>query len=69
MTALGTAPLSFQWLQNGTNLDNVGNVSGVQTPTLTLANVAGNNAGTYQAIVSNSWGSVTSQVATLTVLA
>ena len=68
MTALGTAPLSFQWLQNGTNLDNVGNVSGVQTPTLTLANVAGNNAGTYQAIVSNSWGSVTSQVATLTVI-
>jgi len=68
VTALGTAPLCFQWLQNGTNLADGGNVAGAQTSTLILTNVVGSNAGTYQAIVSNSWGSVTSQVATLTVV-
>ena len=68
VTALGTAPLGFQWLRNGTNLNDAGNLSGAQTPSLVLTNVVGSNAGTYQAIVSNAWGSVTSQVATLTVV-
>ena len=68
VTALGTSPLQFQWLQNGTGLNDGGNVSGSQTPTLNLTNATGANAGTYQAIVSNTWGSVTSSVVNLSVV-
>jgi uncharacterized delta-60 repeat protein len=66
VTALGTSPL-YQWLQNGTNLSDGGNVWGSQAATLSLTNVGAFNAGSYQAIVSNAFGSVTSVVATLTV--
>lgn len=68
VTASGSAPLNFQWRQNGTNLTDSGNISGAQTSTLTLTNLVGANAGSYQAVVSNAWGSVTSQVATLSVV-
>ena len=68
VTVLGTTPLYFQWLQNGTNLNDGGNVSGSQSPTLNLTNVSGFNAGSYQVIVSNTWGSVTSLTASLSVV-
>jgi hypothetical protein len=38
-------------------------------PTLTLDNVTAGNAGYYSVVVTNSWGSVTSAAASLTVLA
>jgi hypothetical protein len=38
-------------------------------PTLTLYNVNANEAGNYSAIITNAWGSVTSSVVTLTVVA
>ena len=61
-TAVGEPSLSYQWLFNGTNLLNQTNA------TCTLAAVATNNAGNYQMVVTNPYGSVTSSVATLTVL-
>jgi hypothetical protein len=59
--ANGTVPLSYGWQFNGSN------VSGATMTNLMLTNVQPANAGGYRAIVSNSGGSVTSQVATLTI--
>ena len=61
VTAFGYAPLSYQWYYNG---------SALAAPTgssLSLTNVSTNNAGSYQAIVSDNYGSTTSRVATLTI--
>jgi Concanavalin A-like lectin/glucanases superfamily/Immunoglobulin I-set domain/Immunoglobulin domain/Domain of unknown function (DUF2341) len=60
-SARGSAPLSYQWYQNG-----------VSIPTQTGANitfnpVATNNAGSYFVVVTNPYGSVTSSVVQLTV--
>ena len=62
VAASGTAPLSYQWYWNGTNLSPGGNGS-----SLTLTNVQLSQAGQYQVIVGNVAGAVTSVVATLTV--
>ena len=62
VAATGTAPLSYQWYYN-TNTA----ISGATSASLTLSNVQPANAGSYSAVVSNSAGSVTSVVATLTV--
>ncbi len=61
VTANGTAPLSYQWRFNGTNLA----VASASACTVTNAQSA--NAGTYTVVVANSGGSVTSAAATLTV--
>ena len=61
VSALGTAPLYYQWLFNG------GAISGATTSALDLTNVQTNNAGTYTVAVTNSSGSVTSNPAVLTV--
>ncbi|HLP76591.1 MAG TPA: immunoglobulin domain-containing protein, partial [Candidatus Paceibacterota bacterium] len=60
--ASGTAPLSYQWRFNNANL------SGKTTSSLTLNPVSTANAGNYDVIVSNSGGSVTSSVVSLTVV-
>ncbi len=58
--ANGTAPLSYQWLfQNNA-------VNGANGSSLVLNGVNSNQFGGYSAIVSNAYGSATSQVATLT---
>lgn len=58
----GTAPLSYQWLFNGTNL------LGATVNPLVLTNLNSAQAGTYQIIVSNLSGSVASSVAVLNVV-
>ena len=57
----GTAPFNYQWRFNGTNL------AGATTNFYTLNNAQPTNAGNYTIVVTNSYGSVTSAVATLTV--
>jgi hypothetical protein len=52
-------PLSFQWRLNGTPLPSATSNS------LALANLQSNNAGAYDVVVSNHYGTVTSQVATV----
>jgi hypothetical protein len=61
VVASGTTPLSYQWSLNGTAL------SGATSSALTLANVQTTDAGNYTVVVTNSLGSVTSALATLTV--
>ena len=60
--ASGMVPLSYQWQFNGTNL------AGAVADTLTLAGAQPEQAGSYAVVITNSWGSVTSAVASLTVL-
>jgi uncharacterized delta-60 repeat protein len=67
--ASGQPPLAYQWVFNGTNLANGGRISGATTNTLTIATVQPSDAGYYSVLVSNLFGSVTSQVALLTVVA
>ena len=59
----GKAPLAYQWYFNTNTL-----LSGQTGTSLTLSNVQPNNAGSYRVVVTNLFGSVTSAVATLTVL-
>jgi uncharacterized repeat protein (TIGR01451 family) len=61
VTASGTAPLSYQWAFNGTNFDGATNTS------LTLTNVQFSQAGDYAVVVTNTYGSVLSSNAVLTV--
>jgi sugar lactone lactonase YvrE len=68
VTAWGTAPLEYQWQVNGTNLTDGGEISGSTTTNLVLSDVSTNDVGSYTVIITNNFGSVTSSVATLTVV-
>ncbi|MFM1767653.1 MAG: hypothetical protein RJA22_182 [Verrucomicrobiota bacterium] len=67
VTAAGTAPLSYQWRFNGTNLSDSIRIAGATTATLTLSDVQTNQAGNYSVVVGNLRGSVTSANAALRV--
>ena len=69
VTATGATPLSYQWQFNLANLANNGRISGSQTNALNIGSVLLTDGGSYQVIVSNSYGSITSAVATLTPIA
>jgi len=64
VSASGTAPLRFQWLKNSSNISGATSAS-YTTP----ATIAGDNGAKFDVVVSNSAGSVTSAMATLTVTA
>ncbi|MCX6925235.1 MAG: immunoglobulin domain-containing protein, partial [Verrucomicrobia bacterium] len=61
VTASGTTPMAYQWRLYGTNL------ASQTSATLSRVNVQTNDAGPYTVVVTNLAGSLTSQVATLTV--
>jgi len=68
VTATGTVPLHYLWQMDGTNLVNGGQISGATTGTLKFSNVQTNNTGTtFNVIITNSAGSVTSSIVVLTV--
>jgi uncharacterized repeat protein (TIGR01451 family) len=62
VTTTGTAPLTYQWAFDGTNL------AGATADTLLLTNIQPAQAGTYAVVITNMAGSTTSTVASLTVL-
>ena len=62
VSVTGATPLSYQWSFNEMALNTATN------PSLVLPGVVDEQAGNYRVIVSNSFGSVTSMVATLQVL-
>jgi hypothetical protein len=62
VNAGGTAPLSYQWSLNNTNL------TGATNATLTLNNVQLTDAGSYAVFISNPYGSTNSATTTLTVV-
>jgi len=67
VTASGTAPFTYQWRKNSGNLTDGGSLSGSATATLMLTGAALTDAGSYDVVVTNSAGSITSTAATLTV--
>lgn len=67
VVATGTAPLSYQWHLNGTNLTDGGDFTGSTTSILAINNVSVADSGTYSVVVTNAYGSVTSTDAVLTV--
>jgi hypothetical protein len=63
VVATGALPLAYQWQHRGTNLP------GATNSVLALTNATASEAGPYQVVVSNAFGSTVSVVAELTVLA
>ncbi|HUD45995.1 MAG TPA: protease pro-enzyme activation domain-containing protein [Candidatus Baltobacteraceae bacterium] len=68
VTATGSPPLLYQWQKNGVGLTNGGNIAGSSSAALTLSTTGANDAGSYDVIVTNSYGSVTSSVVALNVV-
>jgi uncharacterized delta-60 repeat protein len=64
----GSRPISYQWRKDGQDLLDGGNILGTTTTSLTLSNVLSADGGGYSVVASNSFGSITSQVAILTVV-
>jgi hypothetical protein len=59
-TTISLSPAGYQWYLNATLLTNSANISGVNTSSLTICAVALTDAGTYRVVVTNAYGSVTS---------
>jgi uncharacterized repeat protein (TIGR03803 family) len=64
----GSAALSYQWQESGTNIVNGNGYLGATNATLIISNVVAANAALYSVIVTNAYNSVTSTPALLTVL-
>ena len=62
VAASSATPLTYQWQKNGSA------IPGATAATLSLVNVQDGDAGDYTAVVTNVGGSVTSALATLTVI-
>ena len=61
--AAGQTPLNYFWLKDGTLLQDDGHYANSATASLTVNNFGPADGGGYQLVASNSFGSVTSQVA------
>jgi hypothetical protein len=68
VAASSAQPLTYQWRKNTSNLSNGGNVSGATSSDLILSAVGAGDVANYSVLISNSSGSVTSSVVTLTVI-
>jgi hypothetical protein len=66
ITASGTAPITFQWRKDTIAIDTLGNPSAANA-TLTLTNVGPADVASYDCVVTNACGSVTSSPATLSI--
>jgi hypothetical protein len=60
----GTAPLRYTWVKNGASV-----LAGAASSNLTVANLTAQSVGDYQVIVANKYGTATSAVAALTLVA
>jgi len=67
VSATGGLPLYYQWMVNGTNLIEGGNISGSTTTNLVISNVSSANVGPYSVSVSNLASVTTSSNAQLTI--
>jgi hypothetical protein len=68
VVAFSPYPMNFRWQLNGTNLTEGGRITGATNTLLMISPVSAGDAGSYQVVVTNNYGAVTSAVATLTVL-
>ena len=65
--AAGTPPLFFQWRHDGVFLSDDARITGSGGTNLSIQNILLADAGNYDIVVGNAYGSVTSHVATLNV--
>jgi hypothetical protein len=68
VTASGTPALGYQWYKGTSPLNNSGDLSGVNTATLTISPTALADSGNYQVVITNAYGAVTSTVAAVTIV-
>lgn len=59
VTATSTTPMTYQWRRNGVN------ISGATSSSYTITNVQSGNTGAYTVVVTNSYGSTTSNTANI----
>ena len=69
VVAKGASPMVYDWRKNGAILNDGGNINGSKTNLLTVTNLTLADTGDYAVMVTNSFGSVTSLVAHLDVVA
>ena len=67
VAAQSAYPLSYQWLNYGTNIADTANIVGTASSTLTFLLTDLTDPGAYSVVVSNQFGAVTSAVANLIV--
>jgi len=65
VVASGTAPLRYQWFRDGFAMVNGARISGATNSLLTITALQAGDIGNYQVVVTNSFGSITSVVASL----
>ena len=68
VVAAGTPLLGYQWFRAGAALSDGGNISGALSSSLTVSNLLCADAAQYWVVITNASGSVTSLVATLSVV-
>lgn len=66
VTAIGQAPLSYQWYFNGAPLADDARLTGSATATLNISDVQVSDGGGYRVAVTNPWSGATSATALLT---
>jgi len=64
----GASP-EFQWRKDGVPLPDGGNISGATSSNLVISGLTADDAGNYDVVLSTSFGSVTSSIAPLSILA
>ncbi len=69
VAATGTGPLTFLWQKNGAPLTDGSRIAGSTNTTLIISNVVLTDAAAYSVVVSNAFGTRTSDPASLTVTA
>ena len=69
VVASGTEPLSYQWQKDGVNLAEGGRVAGATGAALTLNSAGAGEVGEYRVVITNSFGTITSSAAALTLRA
>jgi hypothetical protein len=68
VVAMGDPTLTYQWQKNQVNLTNGGHYSGVTTATLTVSSCDSSDVANYRCVVTNPYGSATSNQASLTLV-
>jgi hypothetical protein len=68
VAAEGLGPISYRWQKNGAPMTDGGRYSGVTTNALTITSVQSSDTGQYRCVVANTYGSVTSDEAQLTMI-
>src|SRR5581483_11579497 len=64
----GDTPYTYQWRKGGNPLTDVGTISGSATATLTITGIVAGDVASYDVVVTNACGTVTSNAATLTLI-